>query len=164
MRIVIDLQGAQTESRFRGIGRYTLALTKAIIRNKGEHEVILALNGLFPDTIMPLRHEFENLLPQENIRVWYVGGPVKAEQEENAMRRQIAEKMREAFLASLKPDVLLISSLFEGYCDDAVTSIGSFIKIPTYVIIYDLIPLARPDMYLDTNQKYKYYYMNKLEY
>ena len=26
MRIVLDMQGAQTESRLRGIGRYTLAL------------------------------------------------------------------------------------------------------------------------------------------
>lgn len=26
MRIIIDMQGAQTESRFRGIGRYTMSL------------------------------------------------------------------------------------------------------------------------------------------
>ena len=30
MRIVIDMQGAQTESRFRGIGRYSLALALAM--------------------------------------------------------------------------------------------------------------------------------------
>ena len=29
MRIVIDMQGAQTESRFRGIGRYSQSLTLA---------------------------------------------------------------------------------------------------------------------------------------
>ena len=40
MRIVIDLQGAQTESRYRGIGRYTMSLTKAIVQNRGSHEVI----------------------------------------------------------------------------------------------------------------------------
>ena len=34
MKIVIDLQSLQTQSRFRGIGRYSLALTKAIIKNK----------------------------------------------------------------------------------------------------------------------------------
>ena len=32
MRIVLDLQGAQSESRFRGIGRYSLALADAMIR------------------------------------------------------------------------------------------------------------------------------------
>ena len=46
MRIVVDLQGAQTESRFRGIGRYTHSLAQAIVRNRGEHEVLIALNGL----------------------------------------------------------------------------------------------------------------------
>jgi len=35
MRIVIDMQGAQTESRFRGIGRYTLAFAQAVVRNRG---------------------------------------------------------------------------------------------------------------------------------
>ena len=51
MRIVIDMQGVQTESRFRGIGRYTMSFAQAIVRNRGKHEVILALNGLFPDTV-----------------------------------------------------------------------------------------------------------------
>ncbi len=69
MRIVIDMQGGQTESRFRGIGRYSLSLTKSVIRNCGDHEIIIALNGLFPDTIESIRTEFSGLLPQENIRV-----------------------------------------------------------------------------------------------
>ena len=43
MRIVIDLQGAQSNSRFRGIGRYSTSLAQAIIRNRGEHEVIIVL-------------------------------------------------------------------------------------------------------------------------
>ena len=77
MRIVIDMQGAQTESRFRGIGRYTLSFTQAIARNRGEHEVLLALSGLFPATIEPIRAAFEGLLPQENIRVWHAPGPVR---------------------------------------------------------------------------------------
>ena len=48
MRIVIDMQGAQTDSRKRGIGRYTLGLAKALLRNRGEHEILLVLNGLLP--------------------------------------------------------------------------------------------------------------------
>ncbi len=40
MRIILDMQGVQTEgSRFRGIGRYALAHAQAIVRNRGEHEV-----------------------------------------------------------------------------------------------------------------------------
>ena len=44
MRILIDLQGAQTGSRHRGIGRYSLDITKAILRNSDNHEVLILLN------------------------------------------------------------------------------------------------------------------------
>ena len=71
MRIVIDLQGAQTTgSRFRGIGRYSLALAQAMARQVCEHDIWIALNGLFPDTIEPLRAAFDGLIPQERIVVW----------------------------------------------------------------------------------------------
>jgi len=105
MRIVIDMQGAQTESRFRGIGRYTLSFAQAIARNRGEHEVLLALSGLFPVTIEPIRTAFDGLLPQENIHVWNAPGPVQEESPGNDARREVAELIREAFLASLAPDV-----------------------------------------------------------
>jgi glycosyltransferase involved in cell wall biosynthesis len=143
MRIVLDLQGAQTASRFRGIGRYTLALAQAIVANRADHEVLLALSGLFPDTIEPIRAAFDPLLPQDNIRVWLAPAPVGVDTG-NALRRQIAERIREAFLASLEPDMVHVSSLFEGFGDDAVTSIGVFARLPTAVTLYDLIPLTAP--------------------
>lgn len=165
MRIVIDMQGAQTESRFRGIGRYTLSLAQAIVRNRGEHEVILALSGLFPDTIEPIRASFDDLLPQENIRIWYAPGPVRECEPGNDWRREVAEHIREAFLASLQPDVVLVTSLFEGFVDDAVTSIGKFApQIPKAVIFYDLIPLLNRDTYLTPSPGYAQYYHQKIEY
>ena len=165
MRIVIDLQGAQTESRFRGIGRYTLALAKAIVRNRGNHEVLIAISGLFPETIEPVRAAFDGLLPQENIRVWYASGPVKEGQPENNWRREAAEHIREAFLASLEPDVIFITSLFEGFFDDAVTSIGIFDNLtPVVVMLYDLIPLRDSEHYLRPNPLYEQHYLMKLKY
>ncbi|SEQ52492.1 Glycosyltransferase involved in cell wall bisynthesis [Azotobacter beijerinckii] len=165
MRIVIDLQGAQTESRFRGIGRYSLSLAQAIARNRGEHEIILALSGLFPETIETIRAAFEGVLPQENIRVWYAPGPVREMEPDNISRREVAQFIREAFLVSLKPDVIHISSLFEGYGDDAVTSIGCFDTVtPVSVSLYDLIPLLNPDHYLKPNPSYGQYYLRKIEY
>jgi hypothetical protein len=92
MRIAIDMQGVQTESRFRGIGRYSLSLALAIVRNRGDHEIILALNGLFPDSIEPIRAAFDGLLPQENIRVWHAPGPVQEEYPSNDQRREVAER------------------------------------------------------------------------
>jgi glycosyltransferase involved in cell wall biosynthesis len=165
MRIVIDMQGAQTDSRFRGIGRYTMAFTRAIVRNRGEHEIILCLSGLFPDTIESIRAAFYGLLPQDNIRVWHAPGPVSEAQYGNNPRREAAELIREAFLASLQPDVVHITSLFEGYIDDAVTSIGRLDTVtPVSATLYDLIPLLNPEHYLKPNPRYAQYYQRKLEY
>lgn len=163
MRIAIDLQGAQSDSRFHGIGRYSLSIAQAIARNRGDHEIFIALNGLFPETIEPVRAAFDRLLPQENIRVWYAPGPVRESQPGNELRRAAAERIREAFLASLEPDVVLLTSLFEGFVDDAVTSIGIFDrKIPVAVILYDLIPLLNPDRYLH-HPAIEQYYLRKIE-
>lgn len=164
MRIVIDMQGAQTESRFRGIGRYTLAFAQAVVRNRGDHEIILALSGLFPHTIEPIRAAFQELLPQENIRVWHAVGPVKECEAVNDTRRQVAELTREAFLASLQPDIIHITSLFEGFVDDSVTSIGRFDQdTAVSVSLYDLIPLINPAQYLTPNPTYGAYYQRKIE-
>jgi glycosyltransferase involved in cell wall biosynthesis len=164
MRIVIDMQGAQTESRFRGIGRYTLSLAQAIVRNRGSHEVILALNGLFHDTIEPIRRIFSGLLPQENICVWYAPGPTFEADSDNALRCRVAELLRETFLESLKPDVILVSSLFEGLGDNAVTSLGRLKHIiPTAVVLYDLIPLLSPDEHFRNNRIHQEFYSRKID-
>lgn len=164
MRIVIDLQGAQTESRFRGIGRYSLSIAKAIARNRGEHEVIIALSGLFPDTIEDIRIAFDDILPQENIKVWFASGPVKECEIGNDSIREVAEVLREGFLESLNPDIILITSLFEGFVDNAVTSIKKFDKnTKIAVILYDLIPYIHQDKYLINNVQYAKHYLEKIE-
>jgi len=163
MRIVIDMQGAQTGSRFRGIGRYTLSLTKAIVRNAGNHEVILALNGLFPETLAAIRAEFAGLLPEDNIRVWHAVAPTREIDPSNQWRREVAERIREAFLAGLHPDVVLITSLFEGLGDDAVGSIGILDNsLPTAVILYDLIPLINPDEHFRASKIHQDWYYRKI--
>jgi glycosyltransferase involved in cell wall biosynthesis/ADP-heptose:LPS heptosyltransferase len=164
MRIVIDMQGAQTESRFRGIGRYSLSLAQAIVRNRADHEVFLALSDLFPDTIEPLKAAFADLLPEENIRVWVAPGPTREVGAENKQRREMAELIREAALAELDPDVVLVTSLFEGLGDDAITSVGNLdVGLPTAVIIYDLIPLISPDIHFRTSPLHQDWYGRKLE-
>lgn len=164
MRIVLDLQGAQGNGRFHRTGHDSLALALAIARNRGEHTVFLALNGLFPDTIEFFRGLFYGLLPQENIRVWHAPGPVRACEPGNDWRREIAEHLREAFLAGLQPDIVHVSSLFEGYTDDQVTSLGVFApKMPTSVMLDDLIPLLHPETHLQPNPPYAHHYAGKIE-
>ncbi|WP_447882096.1 glycosyltransferase [Serratia fonticola] len=162
MRIVIDLQGAQTESRFRGIGRYTISIAKAIIRNNSQHEIFIALSSLFPETIADLKAQFSRLVPAENIVVWYAPGPVRAMERHNAWRGECAEYVREAFLHNLAPDIVFITSLFEGHVDNAVSSIAKFTpKTKVAVLHHDLIPLVQSDVYLQ-DEVYKEYYLKKI--
>ncbi|MBK4733381.1 glycosyltransferase [Noviherbaspirillum pedocola] len=158
MRIVIDMQGVQASNRQRGIGRYSLSLTKAIVEQRGSHEVILALNGLFTETIEPIRLAFKELLPPENIVIWQCPGPINSLDDANTWRRKSAELLREGFVASLRPDVLLITSLFEGLVDDAALSVHTLSRaIPTVAILYDLIPLIWRDRYLDNPLMERWY-------
>lgn len=165
MRIVIDMQGAQSiGSRNRGVGRYTQAIVKGLLRNRGEHEIILALNGLFPNTFEPICEDFSGLLPSENIRVWYAAAPVSHFGEANNWRRHVAELGYESFLCSLTPDFIYVTSLFEGLADNAVTSIHKLQHdIPVAVTLYDLIPFLNPKPYLE-NVNYKSWYLEKIEY
>lgn len=164
MRIVIDLQGAQSSgSRFRGIGRYSLSLAQAMARESREHEIWIALSGLFPDSIQALRVAFDGLVPQDRIVVWQAPGPVADIDAGNRWRREAGECLREAFLARLKPDVVHVSSLFEGLSDDALTSIGALDgTLPAAVTLYDLIPLIHRDPYL-ANPVVASWYERKLE-
>ena len=164
MRIVIDMQGAQTESRYRGIGRYSMSFVRAVLRNRGEHEFLIALSDAFPETIEPIRAELADLLPQDNIRVWSVPGQVREDHPNNEVLRDAGELVREAFLAKMRPDVIHVCSLFEGYVDDALTSIGRLdSRTPVTVSLYDLIPLLNPEHYLSPNRRYESYYLNKVE-
>ena len=162
MRIVIDLQGAQTESRFRGIGRYSLSLSLAIARNRGGHEVIIALNGMFPETIGPIREAFCDMLPQENIRVWLAPGPVMAIEAKNNTRKEVAIQIREAFIESLRPDIVLLTTFFEGFTSDAVVSVPTSMSFKTIPILYDLIPLRNKNKYLQ-HEPFKNFYMGMID-
>jgi len=159
MRIVIDMQGAQTESRFRGIGRYSLSLALAMARNAGEHEVWLMLNGAFLESILDIRRAFNGLIPQERIRVFNVPLPVAEHNPDNAWRARVAELIREHALQQLNPDIVLLTSLFEGFVDNAVTSVGAYASgLNTAVIFYDLIPYSDPKKYLSTRLQHESYH------
>lgn len=163
MRLVIDLQGAQTASRFRGIGRYTMALTRGILRNAGTHEIWLVLNGALEESIAPLRADLEGLVPPDRIRVFEPPGRVAEIDPGAAPRCRAAELLREHFIAALAPDIVLVTSLFEGYLDDAVASAGRHVGgVRTAVILYDLIPLLNPDAYL-ASPHLREFYMRKVD-
>lgn len=163
MRILLDLQGVQGESRRRGIGRYSLSLALAVARTRRGHDVHLLLNGAFPESIDQIREAFSGLVLRASIHVFHVPLPVFERETGNETRRQQAEIIREAAIATLHPDVVHISSLFEGFADNAVGSVNQHCRVPTLVTLYDMIPLMNASVYLDGNARYRDFYHGKLE-
>jgi glycosyltransferase involved in cell wall biosynthesis len=158
MRIVIDLQGAQGQSRNRGIGRYTLSLVRALIEANKQHQYLLAINGMLQDSALHLRHEFKSLIEDENIKVWFAHGQVSFISSSNDDCRDIASRLYEGFIDSLKPDLLLVTSLFEGLGDNSITCISTNKKpYPVAAILYDLIPMLNRSPYLDNPTHARWY-------
>ena len=146
MRLVIDMQGAQTDSRYRGIGRYTLCLVRQLIQSAGQHEIILLINAGLRDGADAVIAEFRQQLPRQQIVVFEPMAPLSFFEPCNRARGLAMELVREAMLVDLEPDVVLLTSLFEGYRDNAVTSVSAYSTgVPTAVVHYDLIPLSSPE-------------------
>ena len=159
MRILIDLQCCQSGSRFGGIGRYSMALAKAMLYLPTNHEFLLLLNSRLPNE-NAIRAEFASMLPQQNILTFDVPAFVAAENDLPA-RTTMAELIREKRIAEINPDVLHIASLFEGAGEDVVTSVGILFPAErTAVTLYDLIPYLQQEVYL-TNSMLADHYLDK---
>lgn len=164
MHIVLDLQACQSpESRRRGIGRYSLALAKAIAASPRGHEITVLLNTSIPDSIEYLRAHFDGLLPQARLAAWDALAPTAQMNSANTFRRKASELLRLQVLRRLKPDIVHIASVVEGFSDDLVATIPAPGQgYSNAATLYDLIPLAHPDDYLP-NPCARQWYMEKIE-
>ncbi len=158
MRIVIDMQGAQTMSRRRGIGRYTLSFTEALIKLQSEHEFILLFNSLLPKPHKYI-HNIINTYPEKTCCLeWKAIGPTCYSEPANLWRRRASELIREDFIRNLNPDFTIMTSLFEGYSEDAVTTLmNNNSYICQSIIFYDLIPYLHKNIYLKCEKSRTWY-------
>lgn len=163
MKIVLDLQACQASNCERGIGRYALSFAENILQQAGRHDIHLLLNNRFPESLAALRQTFTGLLPDQNIHLFESPGNIDESHPENAWRCRAAEQIRLRYIHSLAPDIVHVSSLFEGWIDDAVTSIiASTPPRSTAVTLFDLIPLLNQQIYL-ANPTLRRWYYRKLQ-
>jgi glycosyltransferase involved in cell wall biosynthesis len=163
MKLIIDLQACQSpESRNRGIGRYSHSLAQSIARQAEDHDLWLFLTDVHAEGIETIRQNYDGIVPQEKIIVWRAP-ELTSEFDRNSIGRRLAvEAAREAYLTSLNPDFVHISSLFEIH-ENCITSIGHVNPRPaTSVTLYDLIPLVHKDRYL-VDQNASWWYLRKLD-
>ena len=79
----------------------------------------------------------------------------------NTWRKKAAQAIRQHFIGRVAPDIVHVSSLFEGLTDDAVTS-GQISGSANSVTLYDLIPLVFQSVYLN-NANTRAWYFRKLQ-
>jgi len=162
VRILLDLQGAQGEGRVRGIGRYSVSLARAIIRNAGPHEVWIGLSDAMPETVAPLRDAFRDLLPDDRVAIWKTVSPTSDRFPELDGRLEQAQVVREAFISALAPDIVHCSSVIEGADESSVTTVNRHLPGPrTAATLYDLIPLINAEVYL-SHFAYRRWYRRRL--
>jgi glycosyltransferase involved in cell wall biosynthesis len=162
MKIVLDLQGAQSNSRFRGIGRYTLSMAKAFVQEAAHHELWLVLNGRENETSLSLLEQFEEFIPRRRVVINELPAHIAGFQGVNRTIQQIAATAHAAALDGIQADCIWHSSLFEGWGDDSTAALGAgnadFRHVST---LYDLIPLLHPHRYLQ-NPSYREWYFRRL--
>jgi glycosyltransferase involved in cell wall biosynthesis len=149
MKIVLDMQGAQCESRHRGIGRYTIGLARAFTRLAApSHDVRLAFNTKLEDGTDALIAQLGPGADRDR-RVAIPGlRDVRAQSDANNRRRQAASRIARYALDSQDADIVWHSSLIEGYVDDCVFPDVALADTATVGTLYDLIPLHDPVSHL----------------
>lgn len=164
MKVLIDLQGCQsTGSRTRGIGRYSLAFTEALLRNGGGHEFWLLLNGAFRESAEDLAARFAGAVGPGRIRTFHPPADCAEIASPGLWRTRAAELVRRHAIQAIAPDIVHLTSLFEGLVDDCATTVdpepgGARVS----VTLYDLIPLLYQERYL-ADPRTRAWYMRKLE-
>jgi glycosyltransferase involved in cell wall biosynthesis len=164
LKILLDLQGAQTESRHRGIGRYLREFTRALLPlcDQYGHSVQILLNDRFADAARDIRKDLHNLVSQSSFRMF---SPLGATPDCGLSDKELKgfnRRLLKAVIADCRPDVLLIGSLFEDQGNEAITAIEPINIIPTAAIAYDLIPFLHPDTYLSWGPT-RSWYLKKIE-
>lgn len=148
MRLLLDLQACQTGSRHRGIGRYAMNLAQAIAGELGSgDELVIAVDMADAERTRDIRRELHDR--GVHAKVVAYGYPVLDHSDSSTAVRTLAGQLRSRFYASLRPDVLLISSLFEtGDAHSSELDWSALAHIPMAVVGYDLIPMKFPYYYL----------------
>ena len=165
MKIIIDLQGLQREgNRRRGIGRYCLEFTKALMNYYPENEYILFTNSALCD----LRHDFFDEFNNKKLNLVYFECPIVGDINQSYVgiysKLWLSTQLRSYSLSIINADLILITSFFDGFRDNTLVSHDrSFILPPIVSIIYDLIPLIYSDQYLNFDPEYKLFYLQKVK-
>nr|WP_252193105.1 glycosyltransferase [Rhizobium sp. CSW-27] len=162
--MLVDLIGAQSvSSRGRGIGRYTLSWMEALLRTSGAHDVDMVLSRTLVDGADDVARRMAGLFGAERLHFLDTISSSAHLNRENKWRYDANAIIKRMFCESLRPDIIHVSSMFEGFWDDAVTAEGGAgSATTTAATLYDIIPYVYPDIYL-ARPDFRAWYLSKIE-
>ena len=152
MKILVDGQCLQTDSRYRGIGRYTTGLIFGLVREGVD--VTVLLNGSLETEIgeaINLLHGFKN------VEFFY---PLNARDKfgTGGMGMFLSEQLYMESVFKINPDLYICASLFEIGQNFVCPPIERLVKQFRVVTInYDLIPLEDYQFFLTNKNLYESY-------
>lgn len=164
MRLAVDMQPCMTDSRERGIGRYSLSLVEAMALQLGQGDSLdLLLDGVDVDRLSAARRAIRARVPRGRA-VHYAYPRGAGCTESMPSLSACASLLKSRVVDAIEPDVLLACSAFEfggafgsGFSPEAMPG------VPRAVIAYDLIPLIFPEKYLPNASLYSAWYRRRTE-
>jgi len=164
MRLLIDLQCAQSGSRTRGIGRYALSVLDALlpVAEAAGHEIHLLVNTAFPGTIPELQRRYPDVHAEqrihafhglENSGLYHVSGP---------WRKAASGVLRDFAIAGLAVDAVFCPSIFEGESENFALRPLALSDTPSIGVQHDLIPLQMPEIYFGPNPEFAAFFHARL--
>lgn len=163
MRLIFDLFPSQTSSRFRGIGRYTLSLAKAMAAQARTHEMRVLANGLYPDSTAQFRNDFAGLVAPGAYAA-YTHPPMDPRHSGDLQRETIASAVIHTGYQAIGADAILCASPFEGWGERGLVP-QSNDGLPggmQVAVLYDFIPWLFPKQHLDPMPDYQQWYARRL--
>ena len=150
MRIVIDLQCRNHE------WPTLLLLARAVARCRGEHEVFVLQNAADRERINETRATLHDILPPDALRIWSAPGDLMSwEPSVKEAGLKANEHIRMAVLATLEPDVLLLTGMSDDYREDCAANVAYAADLPTAVLL-QLSPQELPSMMSEILQSFAY--------
>ncbi len=159
MRILIDGQALQTDSRERGIGRYTEGLIAGLCKSKAE--VVVLLNGSYEPRCSEALRLLREKASKARIEFFYLSK--KSCHTDRPFVRFLAERLYFEAVYRIDPDVFLCPSLFEPSKSFVCPPLEVISKrYPVATVCYDFIPLVFADAVTSGEREEENSYFSRL--
>jgi glycosyltransferase involved in cell wall biosynthesis len=126
-KIVVDLNSLSAYESLTSLGRFSLRLATALAEaaSNSNFELYILVKASEQSSNIWLRDHFATLLPKQQILCWSIPkGLAPVCDAVDLTLRGVSEHIREAVIAQINPDLVVVTDLWCGWQDQSSASIG----------------------------------------